>query len=355
MITAIILLIAVVFVLVLMHEWAHFVVARRNGITVEEFGIGFPPRLFSKVRHGVRYSLNLLPIGGYVKLKHESYADKSPGSFGAAKFGVQAKVLLAGVGANLIGAYLILLGLAITGAPRMVDHQFSFGHGTYSQPPTVMAAEVEAGSAAARADIRVGDLILSGNGQKFSREADLTNFTKSQAGRVVNLLVRHKGQDRTVTVHLGNDPVKGYLGVSPFLTSQIRYGWAAPIVAAGLFLQLLVATIKVLIGFFVGLFVHAKVSDQVTSPVGLAIILNGVLKLGAAYVFTIILSLSLALAVFNALPLPPLDGGRLATIGIARLFKLQLSDRTEAWLARVGYAFLLVIMIVVVYADIKRY
>src|SRR5581483_3791385 len=108
MLITILLVFVMLSVLVLLHEWGHFVSARRNGIVAEEFGFGFPPRLFGKTVRGTLYSVNALPFGGFVRMKGEDSSSTAKGSFGAATFKAKTKVLLAGVGMNLATAYVIL-------------------------------------------------------------------------------------------------------------------------------------------------------------------------------------------------------------------------------------------------------
>src|SRR6185312_11132914 len=113
------------FGLVVVHEFGHFIMARRGGVEVEEFGIGFPPRLFAyKTKGGWVFTLNLLPLGGFVKLKGEHDTDTTPGSFGAASVWTKSKIMAAGVVMNLITAYVLLVGLAFVGMPQLVDNQF---------------------------------------------------------------------------------------------------------------------------------------------------------------------------------------------------------------------------------------
>src|SRR5690349_6712574 len=112
--------------LVVLHEFGHFLAARRNGVVVEEFGIGFPPRAWKRqTNKGFIFSLNWLPIGGFVKLKGENDAASEPGSFGAARFSTKTKIMLAGVAMNLVAAFVIFTVLAFVGMPQLLENQFS--------------------------------------------------------------------------------------------------------------------------------------------------------------------------------------------------------------------------------------
>src|SRR3990167_10787076 len=117
--------------LVLVHEWGHFIIARRNGVEVEEFGLGLPPRAWrKKLKSGMRLSLNWLPLGGFVKLKGEHDSDDRPGSFGAASMPAKIKIMLAGVFMNFIAGILLLTILAFIGMPKLIDNQFSVASDT---------------------------------------------------------------------------------------------------------------------------------------------------------------------------------------------------------------------------------
>src|SRR5487761_1297131 len=112
------------FGLVLVHEWGHFWLARKNGVEVEEFGLGFPPRAWGKkLKSGLLISLNWLPIGGFVKLKGEHDSDERPGSLGAASLWAKTKIMLAGIAMNLIVGLVILTALAFFGMPKLITQQ----------------------------------------------------------------------------------------------------------------------------------------------------------------------------------------------------------------------------------------
>ncbi len=352
---AILLVVAIFAGLVLVHEWGHFRAARRGGVEVEEFGFGFPPRLFGWKRGGTLYSLNLLPLGGFVRLKGEHSADRQPGSFAAASKVVKTKILLAGVGMNLLVAYLILTVLAAVGLPPLIAGQFNVGHSHYSQPPQVLVAAVAAGSPAAQAGIMMGDFVISANGQNFNTADDLFNFTKANAGQTVTLAVKEGGQIVAKTVTLRPADAKdGFLGVTPLATSRLAYGWWAPVEAAGLAAQLVWGTLAAFGGLIAGLVAHARVSNQVTGPVGIVVILRNLLHLGAGYVAAFVASISLSLAVINALPIPALDGGRLALLVVQKISGRRLPQRTETLIHAVGFAVLIGLMILITVIDVRR-
>jgi len=141
--------------LVVVHEFGHFIMARRNGVEVEEFGIFFPPRLFKyKTKAGWSFTINALPLGGFVKLKGEHDSDTEKGSFGAASLLAKSKIMIAGVAMNLITALLLLTFLAVIGLPKIVDNQFTVKSDTTLVANKVLIADIEKGSPAQKAGNR---------------------------------------------------------------------------------------------------------------------------------------------------------------------------------------------------------
>jgi regulator of sigma E protease len=357
MLLVIILIVLIFGLLVFVHELGHFVAAKRGGVNVEEFGFGFPPRLIGKEVGGTVYSLNLIPLGGFVKLQGEDLHDQTPGSFGAASFSRKSAILLAGVSMNALAAFIILVSLCLTGLPPIIANQFSSGQASYVQPKQDMVVNVVKRSPAEQAGIVRGDLILKGNTQNFNDEQQLLDFTKAHAGQNVWLTVNHHGSTSKTLVHLRPAGAKdGYLGVTPFQTYKLHYDLPhALVTAGGILLQLMWATLGAFGGLVVSLFVHGKVSDQVAGPVGIVVLLGNIISLGLAYVLIFVASISISLAVINALPLPALDGGRWALVLAQRLTGKQLSQRTEGLVHTIGFVALILLMVVVTIFDIKRF
>ncbi|HUC20684.1 MAG TPA: site-2 protease family protein, partial [Candidatus Polarisedimenticolaceae bacterium] len=332
MIIGIILLVILIFgILVFVHEFGHFIMARRGGVDVEEFGFGFPPRLVGIKRGSTVYSINLIPLGGFVKMKGEAIQEDTPGSFGAASFMAKSKILLAGVTMNAFLAYVVLVWLCLTGLPPVVSGQYSFGTPEYAQPKQLMAVTVDPKSPGAKAGLQRGDMIISGNGKPLGSERELLNFTKAHAGQKVTLEISHDGVKRSVTPTL-NPPgsTKGFLGVGPLQTYQLRYDFVSSLVtAAGISLQMIYQTFFAFIGLIAGLFVHGQVSENISGPVGIVVLLSNIVDLGLPYVLIFVASISVSLAVINILPLPALDGGRYAMVLAQRLTGKALSQQTE--------------------------
>lgn len=173
--------------LVVAHEFGHFIVARRNGVEVEEFGIGFPPAFWRKQikspKGDFELSLNALPLGGFVKLKGENDASKEKGSYGAANLLAKIKIMTAGVAMNLLVAYLILVFVALVGMPKLVDEQFTIQSDAKVVKQQLMVAYVEPGSPADRAGLRERDWITTVNNQAVDSAQNFLILQKIMQGR----------------------------------------------------------------------------------------------------------------------------------------------------------------------------
>jgi regulator of sigma E protease len=359
--------------LVVVHEFGHFLVARRNGIEVEEFGIGFPPRAMTLTKKkGTIFSLNWLPLGGFVKLKGEHDADTTPGSFGAASLPAKTKVMLAGIGMNFLVAFLMLTVLAFLGLPKFIDNQFTVQRDTAVVKNEVLVGFVENGSPAAKAGIQARQELVSigpvGQPQKaVANQGQLPKLTKEFAGQTVVVTLRQGGVTTTKTVHLRSaaevaasqktDQPKGYMGISPTEYTLRRSTWSAPIVALGLMKQVTVMTYQGIGHALSELFQGntSQASAQVSGPVGIFMIIKDGSFLGYQFVLLIVAIISLTLAIINLLPIPALDGGRLYILLLSRLLKKPLSTSREELINGVGFAFLMLLFAVVTFVDIKRF
>lgn len=370
--------------LVVIHEFGHFIAARRNGVDVEEFGIGFPPRAWSKkTKGGFVFSLNWLPIGGFVKLKGESDAATAKGTLGAASTWSKAKIMLAGVFMNLVVAFLLLTFLAIAGMPKLLDNQFTVGSDTKVIRNDVIAGYVEPGSPADKAGIKARDKIISitgpsvithlnKSGEVLHKEygpntttvvntADqLPVITKSLEGQKVTVTYDRKGERKTTDLTLlsaAQAKDKGRLGVSPQEFTMTRSTWSAPIVAARLMVQFTAATFQGLGTAISALFQGegSRAAEQVSGPVGIVVILKDGSLLGYQFVLMIIAIISLTLAIMNVLPIPALDGGRLFMMLLSRAFGKKMTQEMEERIVGASFIFLLFLIVLITIVDVRRF
>jgi len=356
MILTIIFIILIFSALVIAHEWGHFIVARRNGVKVDEFGIGFPPKIFSRKTKLTEYSINLLPLGGFVRLKGEDSDDKSEDSFAAKPYKSRAKILMAGVGINFLIAYVILVILLIFGIPALLPSGFvKIGpikpSSVQTSPLTTLSVNKD--SAADKAGIKAGSEILKANGNDLKTSDDLQNFTKENAGKNVKLQIKQSGEIKNVNVQLASDGSKGYLGIAAQPIELARYNPLSALVAAFIVIvQLAILTVSAFGSFIAGLF-SAKVSSDVAGPVGIVSIFGGVVQFGWRYILAFIASISLSLAVINSLPIPALDGGRLLLMTLTRM-GVRITPEFESKLHFTGFVLLIILIVIVTISDISR-
>lgn len=363
--------------LVVVHELGHALMARRSGVEVEEFGIGFPPRITGKkLKNGTLLSVNWLPLGGFVKLKGENDDADGPGTYGGASLINKARILLAGVVINWLTAVLIFTGLVLVGIPQLVPNQFSIASDTKVAKQQVLADFIEDGSPAAKAGLVSGDHLLSIAGQKITSAVQVQELTKAHAGEKVPIVYSHNGQQKTNAVKLNatNNEGKGYLGVSPLERTTKRATWSAPVVGVGLTVQLTGLTFQglgnALGNLAVGVAQMASPSSHtrqeahshlqtagsnVSGPVGIFVLLKQVSTDGFALMLYLIAVISLTLAVMNALPIPALDGGRLFITLVYRSLKKPLTKEVEERIHGYGFMALLVLIGLVTIVDIRRF
>lgn len=358
--------------LVVVHEFGHFLAARRNGVEVEEFGIGFPPKAWSKkTKGGFIFSINWLPIGGFVKLKGESDATTEKGTLGAASTWAKTKIMLAGVFMNLVVAFGLLTVLAWLGVPKLLDHQFTVKSDQHVVLSQVRAGHVDPGSPAAKGGIVSRDQIISigvpGDVQKLETAQNLPRVTERFAGKQVTVVFKHDNQVKTTSIQLRDKNTveaskktkepKGYLGVVPAEYTIIRATWSAPIVAIGLMGQFTEATFKGLGTAIAAVFQGegARAAEQVSGPVGIVVVLKDGSLLGYQFILMIIAIISLTLAIMNVLPIPALDGGRLYMVLLSRLFGKRLTQEMEERIVGASFIFLLFLIILITIVDVKRF
>jgi regulator of sigma E protease len=373
--------------LVVVHEFGHFIVARRNGVGIEEFGIFFPPRLYKrKTKGGWLFTINAVPLGGFVRLKGEHDSDTKPGTFGAASLWVKSKIMAAGVAMNLLTALVMLTILAVIGMPKLIPNQFTVGRDTQLLSQRVLVGYVEPGSPAQKAGLQpqdeITDISLPGYSPVgISNSSKLPGITKSFAGKTVNVYYTragHEHQARTtlltakaVVASQKTANPKGYLGISPVQFTLQRSTWSAPIVAVGLIGQITALTFEGLGHALAGLGSliaggvtgnttarqngQATATSQVSGPVGIFVILKDGSLLGYQFMLFIIAIISLTLAIMNILPIPALDGGRLWITLAARGLKRPLSARVEEAVNLAGFVVLISLVLLITIVDVKRY
>ena len=386
--------------LVTAHEFGHFLMARKNGVEVEEFGICFPPRAIAwrKVNgkwrrlkksewedapgEGTILSLNWLPIGGFCQMKGESDADTKKGSFGKATYWRKTKILFGGVLANWLVAFAIFTILAWVGMPHFLENQFQVGGDTtIVSIKNVTVTEVKPDSPALAAGMRVNDEIVSlrevdSEGISFVRDVDtLLNYDKAHAGKEVFITYNRGGKTITSKTKLNEADAEFILGAGVTGEAVYRSTWSAPIVGVGLTMQLTGETFKGLGQLFVNLFSGIakqinpseevrksgaeeleSAGNSVSGPIGIVgILFPAMVANGGASLFFFVALISVSLACMNVLPIPALDGGRWLMITIARLRKKKLTKEVEEKIVSRSFMVILIIALIVTILDVTRF
>ena len=405
----------VLMILVTLHEFGHFIMARRNGVRVLEFGIGFPPKAIAwvkdpktkkwkrlprsewkKPQDGLIFSLNWLPIGGFCQMDGESASDDRAGTFGHASFWKKTKILFGGVAMNWIVAFVIFTILAWTGMPEFLEGQFTVPSDTRVESTPVEITSVAEGSPADLAGLEVGDYILAVNGTNIKYSSEITDINQENAGREVTYTIQRvfcfdqPACEMEPCPCLDDDPIKTYeitatlnsadseylLGITMETSQSLAYStWSAPIVGVGLTAQITGETFKGLGELLFNLVkgvgslfsfdssvresgqqAISSVGDSVSGPVGIiGVLFPAFTSAGPANLAFLAALISASLACMNVLPIPALDGGRWLLIAIYKIRKKKLTKQTEEKIVTRAFLVLLALMLLVTILDITRF
>ncbi len=358
----IIIFVVILTILVIVHEFGHFIIAKKSGITVHEFAIGFPPTIFRKTWRGTEYKLNLIPFGGYVKIEGENaeVPERTPGSLSAEPRPIQALVLLGGIICNIIFAWaLISIGFMI----GMPTSEGASRFGTIRDPRTVIVSVMPA-SPAEQAGLKSGDQILS---IQYSREslenlspAQVSQSIASSNGEEMRLSIKRGTETLSVPVvaHkniVSGEPERYAIGVATDRVGILRL----PVHLA--FLEGTITTAKLVWATITGITAllfdlvtfHGDFS-YITGPVGIASTVGEAGKLGFVYLLSLTALISINLAIVNLVPFPALDGGRLLFVVIESITRRSLPVSFVRWTNTVGFCLLLLLMFLVTKNDIVR-
>lgn len=366
--------------LIVIHEMGHFIVARRNGVEVEEFGVGFPPKVVGRtLGKGIMkcyYTINALPLGGFVKLKGENSEDTRPGSFGAASLWAKTKITVAGIAMNFIAAIVLLSIVSAVRMPVVLENQFTIWDDTEVVANQVQVNGVIPDGPFAAAGLETGDVVESINGEPVtsredfltedSFEALLENFAgesvpvtyvdASEGEEVSTQMLVNSSDEATGLVEYNEEEIApGFDGASIVHAKQQKTTWSSPLVGVGLTAQLSWETLSLLGDAVGGLFVGdtETASETVSGPVGIFYIFSQVGSL--SFMLFIAGVVSLSLAIMNLLPIPALDGGRLAVTAIFEALNKPLTEKTENAIHGTGMAFLLLLIIFITVLDVSRF
>jgi regulator of sigma E protease len=351
----------VLFVLVLVHEWGHFITAKMTGMRVDEFGIGFPPKLFSVKKGETEYTFNALPIGGFVKIYGENsdaIADSDISrAFSSRPLWAQAVVLVAGVTMNVILAWLLFLVTLLMGVPTSVEE-------SVASPEAVLYVSGVLAEGPLNGLMPAGSEIIK-LASPAGEATDLTptsfsKFIQDNANTPVDIYYRYAGEEEKISVEpevglIASAKEKAAVGVSLSMVETKEVGFKEAIVSAS------ELTYTGLISITVGLFSLIVDSvkgtadfTQVAGPIGIVGMVGDAATFGLTALLTFTAMISLNLAVINMLPIPALDGGRLVFVLIEAITKKPINP---VWVGRVnliGFVLLMVLMVIVTWNDIAR-
>lgn len=343
MLITIVSLLGVLIVLVMAHELGHFFTARAFGVKVEEFGLFFPPRAASFMHKGTRYSINMLPLGGFVKMLGEE-DPKAPGSLAGKSHLARIIVLASG---SIMNAVLPILLFSIA---FMVPHQVFAGK--------VLVSDVVADSPAALAGLKPGDTMLAIDDEEIRNVGDLQRGIQLKLGQEVDILVEHADAVKeTVTVTPRWQPPagQGAIGIAIGMTDTANITESLP------FWKAIPRGVEDCIETYV-LFKNSIISILIgtapatlAGPVGIAQITGEAARAGMSYLLEFAAFFSINLAIVNIFPLPALDGGRIAFVVLEWIRRgKRVSPKIEGLVHTIGFLLLIAAMVAITYQDIVR-
>jgi regulator of sigma E protease len=333
--------IGVLLTLIFIHELGHFITAKLSGVKVEEFGLGFPPRIISFKRDETVYSLNAIPLGGFTKLLGEE-DPTMPESLASKSIPTRALVLSAGSLMN------ILLPIFLFAFSFMIPHDKLI--------ETVQIKEIAVGSPAQNAGIEVGDVILKIDDRQVSNRGDIAYLIQQDLGSDVHMLLQkadNSQQEVTVKPRWNPPPEQGAIGiiiegVDSTLVRESYPIWKAFHESVRHCWEILVLFKNELVGWFI-----RGIAPQLTGPFGIAQITGEVAKAGISPLLEFAALISINLAIINLLPFPGLDGGRLGFLVLEWIRGgKRISAKKEGQIHFIGLMILILLIIVISYYDI---
>ncbi len=336
--------------LVVIHELGHMLTAKAVGVNVPEFGVGFGPAIFKRKFGKTVYSFRIILLGGFAKMEGmEGYAsvekvdaaDQSPGAYYSKAPWRRALIILAGPMANVLAAVVIFTGLYMAGVPR----------------PTTEISDVVPDSLASEVGIQQGDRIVSVDGERSKNwAAFVTDVSDKRPGDRVELVYERDGERREVSGALTaertpdpNDQERALVGVRPVVVEE-SYG---PFAAVGQAVQQCVEVTGRILAFMVELVTgQQSFFKNVSGPVGITSVASTSVSEG--FFLPLLALISLNLAIFNLLPILPLDGGHLFFIAAEKLLGRPVSPETMGKVAALGVALVLMLFVFATYADLSK-
>jgi len=359
----VLIFLAVLFVLVLVHEFGHFITAKWSGMRVDEFAIGFPPRLLSWKKGETTYTLNIIPIGGFVRIYGENGAEENGTLDTTRAFSyrpriLQAIVLVAGVTMNILFAWFLYTSAYTIGVPTIVDEVHPGEH-----IPLVITSLLEKG-VAKKAGLLSGDRILSLSAPDGSRALlsprDISNFIGAHGGIPLTLTYTRGETSHTTlltpeNISIAGEATRPRVGFTTGFVTLLSYPFSKAVVEGGketLYNARDIAT--GLVSFFKQTAHGTAGLNDLTGPIGIAGMVGDASHFGLTAILSFTAFISLNLAVVNMLPLPALDGGRLLIVGIEAIIRRPLNPKFIGNIYLGSFIFLILLMVLITGHDIVK-
>ncbi len=354
-----IIFILVLSVLILVHEWGHFITAKKLGVRVEQFALGFGKKLFSFVRNGTEFRLCAIPLGGYVKMAGDerSQCKGASDEFFSKSVGHRSLIVLMGPVVNIIFAYLCFWVVFMTG---YVDMDLS------SKRVVAQVGEILEGSPAQKAGLHINDKIIRIDDQQIGNWPDMQDYVTSSTGPELRFLVEREGNQVTIMISpkeykqkdiFGKEHTTRRVGISPVKIKSaddmviVRYGPGQALVKAAQ--ELWDITVKTCQGLY-EMAIGLRSPKEAMGIVGIFFVIKYASSVGFAFLLHIVGVISASLAIFNLLPIIPLDGGHLLLLGIEKIRRKALAPKVEDAVMRVGFSLIIMLALFIFYVDFDR-
>ncbi len=346
----ILIFILVLLVTVLVHEWGHFFIARKSGMIVDEFGFGIPPRIFSWKKGETTYSINALPIGGFVKIAGEDGLEQTAPvekQFESKPWYLKSAVLVAGVICNILLAIVLFTAAYAIGMPVASDHG------------TATVVSVVANSPSAKSGLAVGDTISSVSVGATTLTSDITTEALHEAivknAGPVTVQYKHLGSLHTTSITPTGNKITRIIGlaIEPVVQQRLSL-WQSFKTAVSETYTTSGEIFTTLASLFAGIFHHNSAASSLVGPVGLAQEVGSAASIGFTYLLAFTAAISVNLAVINIMPFPALDGGRLVVVLLEAITRRKFSKNTVNIIHAIGFLLLLLLMVILTIGDIRR-
>ncbi len=375
-VTTIILFLLILGVIVFVHELGHFMMAKLYNVKVEEFALGFPPRICGFKKGETEYSLNSVPLGGYCKIMGEDGEDKdNPRSFGSKSIGKRFLILSAGVMMNFVLAFVIFSAIFMAGFPQNITNEnlsiiksenynsseannvIQMEGAKSVKDIKIQISEIVKDTPADKAGLEVGDTIVKADEKEIKSIEDLQSYTKENLGEpvVFSILRGKENITKEITPRMEYPDGEGAMGVSLVKTAVVSYSPLEAIRKGYEYtVHLMIFIIMAFASIVWGLITTGKTAAEVSGPVGIAIMTQQAASMGFMTVLNFTALISVNLAIINALPFPALDGGRLLFLMVEKIKGSPINQKWEAKANNIGFALLMLLMLVITFKDVAK-